>query len=87
MKHFHVQSSIYMLMQQRDPAHGAIRGMGNLRSHFQWLAVQIYDKGDKACEVLSLTGVQPLFGHLTGRRGLTHWFVFMKPRHFAEVAV
>lgn len=29
-------------------------------------------------DVLALTPVQPLFGHPSGRRGLTHWLVFMK---------
>jgi hypothetical protein len=29
-------------------------------------------------EVLALTEIQPLFGHLSGRKGLTHWLVFMK---------
>ena len=29
-------------------------------------------------EVLKLAPVRPLFGHLTGRKGLTHWLVFMK---------
>lgn len=30
-------------------------------------------------EVLALTPHRPLFGHPSGRKGLTHWFVFMAP--------
>lgn len=41
---------------------------------FKWAEDQV-----KIKDVLSLTPVQPLFGHPTGRKGLTHWFVFMKP--------
>lgn len=41
---------------------------------FKWNETQV-----KIREVLSLTDVQPLFGHPTGRKGLTHWYVFMKP--------
>lgn len=42
---------------------------------FKWNETQV-----KVREVLALTDVQPLFGHPTGRKGLTHWYVFMKPR-------
>lgn len=42
---------------------------------FKWNETQI-----KIKEVLELTDVPPLFGHPTGRKGLTHWYVFMKPR-------
>lgn len=42
---------------------------------FKWAEDQV-----KIREVLTLTPVQPLFGHPTGRKGLTHWMVFMKPR-------
>jgi SAM-dependent methyltransferase len=41
---------------------------------FKWAEDQI-----KIRDVLALTLVQPLFGHPTGRKGLTHWYVFMKP--------
>jgi hypothetical protein len=41
---------------------------------FKWNETQV-----KIREVLTLTPVQPLFGHPTGRKGLTHWYVFMKP--------
>jgi len=41
---------------------------------FKWNETQV-----KVKEVLALTDVQPLFGHLSGRKGLTHWLVFMKP--------
>ena len=40
---------------------------------FKWNETQV-----KVGEVLALTGVRPLFGHLSGRKGLTHWLVFMK---------
>ena len=42
---------------------------------FKWNETQV-----KVREVLALTKIQPLFGHLTGRKGLTHWYVFMKPK-------
>ena len=41
---------------------------------FKWNETQV-----KVREVLALTPIQPLFGHLSGRKGLTHWLVFMKP--------
>lgn len=44
---------------------------------FKWNETQI-----KIGEVLKLTEIQPLFGHLSGRKGLTHWLVFMKPRNY-----
>ena len=40
---------------------------------FKWNETQV-----KIGEVLKLTPQQPLFGHLSGRKGLTHWLVFMK---------
>lgn len=41
---------------------------------FKWNETQV-----KIGEVLALTPTQPLFGHPSGRKGLTHWYVFMKP--------
>lgn len=41
---------------------------------FKWNETQI-----KLGEVLALTPVRPLFGHTSGRKGLTHWLVFMRP--------
>lgn len=41
---------------------------------FKWNETQV-----RIGDVLSLTDVRPLFGHPTGRKGLTHWYVFMKP--------
>lgn len=41
---------------------------------FKWNESQV-----KLSEVLKLAPMQPLFGHPTGRKGLTHWLVFMKP--------
>ena len=40
---------------------------------FKWNETQV-----KVREVLELTPAPPLFGHLSGRKGLTHWLVFMK---------
>jgi len=42
---------------------------------FKWNETQV-----KVGEVLALTPIPPLFGHISGRKGLTHWIVFMKPR-------
>lgn len=41
---------------------------------FKWNETQV-----RVGEVLALTPVQPLFGHISGRKGLTHWLVFMSP--------
>ena len=48
---------------------------------FKWNETQV-----KVTEVLALTPVAPLFGHPTGRKGLTHWLVFMKHGAGAEQA-
>ena len=40
---------------------------------FKWNETQV-----KISEVLKLAPIAPLFGHLSGRKGLTHWLVFMK---------
>ena len=42
---------------------------------FKWNETQI-----KVSEVLALTPVAPLFGQVSGRSGMTHWLVFMKPK-------
>lgn len=41
---------------------------------FKWNETQV-----KVREVLDLAPIEPLFGHTSGRAGLTHWLVFMKP--------
>lgn len=41
---------------------------------FKWNETQV-----KVSEVLRLAPIKPLFGHISGRKGLTHWLVFMKP--------
>ena len=41
---------------------------------FKWNETQV-----KVTEVLALTPVAPLYGHISGRKGLTHWLVFMRP--------
>lgn len=48
---------------------------------FKWNETQI-----KINEVVPLSPFAPLFGHLSGRKGLTHWLVFMKPTLGEEVA-
>ena len=40
---------------------------------FKWNETQV-----KVREVLALTPEKPLFGHLTGRKNMTHWYVFLK---------
>lgn len=50
-----------------------------LRPHgtliFKWNEVQVPVR-----EVLALAPHAPLFGHISGRKGLTHWLVFGKAR-------
>lgn len=46
---------------------------------FKWNETQV-----KTREVLELTPHQPLFGHRSGKTGLTHWMVFMKPLELAQ---
>lgn len=41
---------------------------------FKWNETQV-----KLQEVLALTPHAPLFGQVSGRSGMTHWLVFMKP--------
>lgn len=41
---------------------------------FKWNEAQV-----PLGEVVALAPIPPLFGHLSGRQGLTHWLVFMKP--------
>lgn len=41
---------------------------------FKWNEVHV-----KVSEVLALTPHKPLFGQVSGRKGMTHWLVFMKP--------
>lgn len=41
---------------------------------FKWNESQV-----KLAEVLALTPHQPMFGQVSGRSGMTHWLVFMKP--------
>lgn len=40
---------------------------------FKWNETQVATR-----EVLEICPIKPLFGHLSGRKGLTHWLVFMK---------
>jgi len=40
---------------------------------FKWNETQI-----KTSEILRLTDVKPLFGHISGKRSNTHWICFMK---------
>lgn len=41
---------------------------------FKWNETQV-----KLPEVLALTPHRPLFGQVSGRKGMTHWLVFLKP--------
>ena len=41
---------------------------------FKWNETQVPVR-----EVLALAPHPPLFGHISGRKGLTHWLVFMRP--------
>jgi hypothetical protein len=41
---------------------------------FKWNETQV-----KLKEVLALTDEKPMFGQVSGRSGMTHWLVFMKP--------
>lgn len=41
---------------------------------FKWNETQV-----KLKDILPLAPVAPLFGQVSGRSGLTHWLVFMKP--------
>lgn len=41
---------------------------------FKWCETQV-----KLRDVLALTPHKPLFGQVSGRAGMTHWLVFMKP--------
>ena len=41
---------------------------------FKWSSVQI-----PLSQILELVAERPLFGHKSGKRGLTHWVVFTKP--------
>ena len=41
---------------------------------FKWNECQV-----PVAQVLALAPIAPLFGHISGRKGLTHWLVFCKP--------
>ena len=41
---------------------------------FKWNETQV-----KVKDILSVATHAPLFGHPSGRKGLTHWYVFLKP--------
>lgn len=41
---------------------------------FKWNETQVPLR-----DVLALTNQKPLFGHTSGRKGMTHWLVFIKP--------
>lgn len=42
---------------------------------FKWNECQILTS-----QILALTDVNPLFGHISGKRANTHWITFMKPQ-------
>lgn len=41
---------------------------------FKWNETQV-----KVGDVLALCPHKPMYGHISGRKGLTHWLVFMVP--------
>ena len=44
--------------------------------NFKWNETQV-----KLAEILALTPHKPLYGQVSGRRGMTHWLAFVKPDH------
>lgn len=46
---------------------------------FKWNETHI-----KLADVVNLAPIRPLFGHPSGRKGLTHWLVFMKSGEVAK---
>ncbi|WP_065822541.1 class I SAM-dependent methyltransferase [Photorhabdus australis] len=60
-----------------DLAHGFKEAFRVLKKHgtliFKWNETQI-----KTSEILSLTDVKPVFGHLSGKQANTHWIAFYK---------
>lgn len=46
---------------------------------FKWNETQV-----KVGEVLELTPHKPMYGHISGRKGLTHWLVFMAPNALVQ---
>lgn len=42
---------------------------------FKWNETQIKTK-----EILALTNEKPLFGHKSGHKGFTHWYIFLKTK-------
>lgn len=48
---------------------------------FKWNETQI-----KLAEILPLSPHAPLFGQRSGRRGMTHWLIFLRPNPKADVA-
>ena len=44
--------------------------------NFKWNETQV-----KLAEILTLTPHKPLYGQVSGRRGMTHWLAFVKPDH------
>lgn len=52
---------------------------GTFKLVFKWNETQV-----KVKEVLDLAPIAPLFGYISGRKGLTHWLVFMKPAKAGE---
>jgi hypothetical protein len=48
---------------------------------FKWNETQV-----RVGDVLALAPLRPLFGQVSGRRGMTHWLVFLKPTALGEEA-
>lgn len=47
---------------------------------FKWAEVQI-----KTREILACSKYRPLFGHISGLRGGTHWLVFIKNKELSSI--
>lgn len=47
---------------------------------FKWNETQV-----KVKDILALTPCKPLFGQVSGRSGMTHWLVFMRPHWWGLV--
>nr|WP_314709489.1 class I SAM-dependent methyltransferase [uncultured Comamonas sp.] len=68
---------------REDMRQGFVECFRVLRPHgtlvFKWNETQI-----KVKELLALTPEKPLYGQVSGRTGMTHWLVFIKPMVPAE---
>lgn len=57
------------------------KGLAECFRVLRWEGVLVFKWNEthiRTGEVLALTGRKPMFGQVSGRRGMTHWLVFMK---------